>query len=218
MLSRDRRPAHGGRRRIAVNRTRMMRGARLFLSGIDEPDLKRDLRRTPARVADAWSREILSGYGIDPLRILSTGSPTREQGMVVVHGIRFVSVCVHHLLPFYGSADVAYIPQRRLVGLSKIARVVDALAHRLQLQERLTRQITEAIAAALEPRGVACRMEAEHFCMTIRGTRKRSARVVTIAWRGRFERSAALRSEFLRLSGPVPGAAARRRRGASAGA
>ncbi|HET6279205.1 MAG TPA: GTP cyclohydrolase I [Candidatus Polarisedimenticolia bacterium] len=217
-MSRDRRPASGGRRRAALNRNRMLRGARLFLTGIDEPDLKRDLRRTPARVADAWSRDILSGYGLDPLRILATGSPTRERDMVVVHGIRFVSVCVHHLLPFYGSADVAYLPQRRLVGLSKIARVVDALAHRLQLQERLTRQITESIAAALQPRGVACRMEAEHLCMTIRGTRKRSARVVTTAWRGRFARSAALRSEFLRLSGSVAGAAARRRRGASAGA
>jgi GTP cyclohydrolase I len=189
----------------------MMRGARLFLTGIDEPDLKSDLRRTPARVADAWSREILSGYGIDPLRILATGSPTRERGMVVVHGIRFVSICVHHLLPFYGTADVAYLPDRRLVGLSKIARVVDALAHRLQLQERLTRQVTETIAEALEPRGVACRMEAEHLCMTIRGTRKRSARVVTTAWSGRFEQSAALRSEFLRLRAPAARGVARRR-------
>lgn len=214
-MPRDRHSARGGRRRSTLNRDRMMRGVRLFLTGIDEPDLKRDLRRTPARVADAWSREILSGYGIDPVRILATGSQTRERGMVVVHGIRFVSVCVHHLLPFYGTADVAYLPDRRLVGLSKIARVVDALAHRLQLQERLTRQITETIAEALEPHGVACRMEAEHLCMTIRGTRKRSARIATTSWRGLFEERAALRSEFLRLSGPATRGASRRRRAAS---
>jgi GTP cyclohydrolase I len=132
--------------------------------------------------------------------------------MVVVHGIRFASICVHHLLPFYGTADVAYLPNRRLVGLSKIARAVDALAHRLQLQERLTRQITETIGDALDPRGVACRMEAEHLCMTIRGTRKRSARVVTTAWRGRFEESASLRLEFLRSRGSAEGGATHRRR------
>lgn len=210
-MPRDRQPARRSRRRGAANRARLLRGARLFLTGIDEPDLKRDLRRTPARVADAWSREILSGYAIDPLAILSTGSSAREKGMVVVHGIRFVSICVHHLLPFYGSAAVAYLPERRLVGLSKIARVVDALAHRLQLQERLTRQITETIAEALDPVGVACRMEAEHLCMTIRGTRKRSARVVTTAWHGRFEKSASLRAEFLRLRDPATVGGTRRR-------
>ena len=211
-MPRDQPSTRGARRRTAPNRAQLLRGARMFLAGIDEPDLKRDLRRTPARVADAWSREILSGYGLDPVRILSAGSPTRERGMVVVHGILFASVCVHHLLPFYGTADVAYLPNRRLVGLSKIARAVDALAHRLQLQERLTRQITETIGDALDPLGVACRMEAEHLCMTIRGTRKRSARVVTTAWRGRFEESAALRLEFLRSRGSAEGGATHRRR------
>jgi GTP cyclohydrolase I len=198
-MPRVRSARRGGLRRAAPDRSRILRAARLFLAAVDEPDLRRDLRRTPARVAEAWSRDILSGYALDPARILATGAPARERGMVMVRDIRFVSVCVHHLLPFFGRADVAYLPDGRLVGLSKITRAVDALSRRLQLQERLTGQIADSLVAALGPAGAACRVEAEHLCMTIRGTRKRAARAVTVAWRGRFESSAALRAEFLRL-------------------
>jgi len=178
----------------------LQRGATIFLAGIREPGLAGDQRRTPARVADAWSREILGGYREDPDRILAAGIAARETGMVVVRDIPFVSVCVHHLLPFRGTAHVAYLPDGRLVGLSKISRAVDALARRLQLQERLTRQVVETVARALRPRGVACRMEAEHFCMTIRGARQRGSRVVTFAATGAFLHTPSLRSEFLRLS------------------
>jgi GTP cyclohydrolase I len=202
-----------GRGAAGPDRATLRRGAAIFLAGIGEPELAADRRRTPARVADAWSREILGGYREDPARILATGIPGHETGMVVVRDIPFVSVCVHHLLPFRGTAQVAYLPDRRLVGLSKISRAVDALARRLQLQERLTRQIVQAIERALRPRGVACRMEAEHLCMTIRGARQRGSRVVTFAAAGAFLRSAALRSEFLRLGGDGTPIAAGRRPG-----
>ncbi len=177
----------------------LLRGAGLFLRGIGETDLRRDTKRTPSRMADAWDREILAGYRAYPERILRATFRSREDGMVVVRDIPFVSVCAHHLLPFLGSAHVAYLPSGRLVGLSKIARLVDALSRRLQLQERLGRQIVEALDRALRPAGVACRMEAEHLCMTIRGARKRSTRVVTAAYAGAFRESPSLRAEFLRL-------------------
>ena len=192
------RRARGARPR--PDRARLLRAARLFLDGIGETDLARDRRATPARVADAWTREIVSGYALDPARILAKTFPAVDHGMVVVRDIPFSSVCVHHLLPFQGTASVAYLPGERLVGLSKIARTVDALARRLQLQERLTRQIVEALGAALRPRGVACTLEATHLCMTLRGARKGSARVVTFACDGAFRARPALRAEFLRLS------------------
>jgi GTP cyclohydrolase I len=178
----------------------LLRAARLFLAATGEKELRRDMRRTPERVADAWAGEILAGYRKDPLRILATGFASKDRGMVVVRDIAFVSICVHHLLPFHGTAYVAYLPNGRIVGLSKVARLVDALASRLQLQERLTHQVTRALTEALHPVGAACRIEAEHLCMTIRGARKRGARVVTTSYTGAFESRPALRSEFLRLS------------------
>ncbi len=209
-----------GRRAAAPgpDRGRLLRAARLFLEGIGETELGGDTRRTPARVADAWSGEIVSGYRADPERILTTTFPAREHDMVVVRDLPFVSVCVHHLLPFHGTAHVAYLPDGRLVGLSKIARAVDALSRRLQLQERLTRQVVEALDRALRPLGAACRMEAEHLCMTIRGARKRGTRVVTSSYSGAFARSPALRAEFLQLSGAARQQSSRGRRGRRVGA
>jgi GTP cyclohydrolase IA len=197
------------------DRARLRRGARLFVAGIGESDLARDLRRTPDRVADAWNDEILSGYRADAGRILATTFRAADDGMVVVRDIPFVSVCVHHLLPFHGMAHVAYLPDGRLVGLSKIARAVDALSRRLQLQERLTRQIVDALTRALRPRGAACRVEAEHLCMTIRGARKRGTRVVTSAYSGVFLGRPVLRAEFLQLSGAAPRVPRRRRQRAA---
>ncbi|MFQ5877735.1 MAG: GTP cyclohydrolase I FolE [Acidobacteriota bacterium] len=196
------------------DRRTLRRAARLFLDAIGESGLRREMRRTPERVADAWTEEILSGYRDDPARILGGAFSAPEEGMVVVADIPFVSVCVHHLLPFHGRAHVAYLPDGRLVGLSKIARAVDVLARRLQIQERLTRQVVDALESALAPAGVACRLEAEHLCMTARGARARGAAVVTAAYGGAFARSAALRAEFLRLCGAAGPAARLRRRGA----
>src|SRR5262249_31531078 len=193
--ARARRPATG------PDRSLLARAVRLFVSGTGEKALARDLARTPERVAKAWSGEILSGYRADPESILRVGNRSGERGMVLLRGVPFVSICVHHLLPFHGTADVAYLPDGRLAGLSKIARVVDALSRRLQLQERLSRQIGEALQRALRPRGVAVRMEAEHLCMTIRGARKRGTRIVTSAYTGAFVVRSSLRSEFLRLAG-----------------
>ena len=188
------RPARPDRRRLRA-------AARLFLAAIGEKDLRRDQARTPERVAEAWADEILSGYAVDPRRVLGRGFPARDRDLVVVRDIPFTSICVHHLLPFAGTAHVGYLPGARIAGLSKIARVVDALSRRLQLQERLTRQVTTTVMEGLAPLGVACRMEAEHLCMTVRGARKKGARVVTTAYEGAFKARPALRAEFLRLSG-----------------
>jgi GTP cyclohydrolase IA len=203
----------GPRRRAAIrrraprprgpDRVKLLRAARLFVEAIGENGLRRDLVKTPARVADAWSREILSGYASDPARVLARTIRSRETGMVVVRDLPFVSVCVHHLLPFVGTVQVAYLPAGRLAGLSKIARVVDARSRRLQLQERLTRQVVDDLQYALRPIGVACRIEAEHLCMTIRGARKLGSRVVTSAYSGAFLRRPPLRMEFLRHCLPV---------------
>ncbi len=192
------------RRRAAArpDERKLRAAARRFLAAIGEPGLRRDQKRTPERVAHAWAREILSGYAADPARILRAGFASKDRGLVVVRDIPFVSVCVHHLLPFHGVAHVGYLPGGRIVGLSKIARLVDALSRRLQLQERLTRQVTDHLDAALAARGSACRIEAEHLCMSVRGARKRGASVVTTAWSGVFAGGPALRSEFLRLTAP----------------
>jgi GTP cyclohydrolase I len=195
--SATRRPARPDRRRLRV-------AARRFLEAIGERDLRRDQARTPERVAEAWASEILSGYAVDARRLLGRGFPARDRDLVVVRDIPFVSVCVHHLLPFSGTAHVGYLPAERLAGLSKITRVVDALSRRLQLQERLTRQVATTVMEGLAPLGVACRMEAEHLCMTIRGARKRGTRVVTTAYEGAFRARPALRAEFLRLSATAP--------------
>jgi GTP cyclohydrolase IA len=199
-----------GRRPPGPDRARILRAARLLLEGIGETGLKSDQRATPRRVAETWTAEIVSGYRADPARILGKTLPARSHDMVVVRDIPFTSVCVHHLLPFQGTAHVAYVPKDRLVGLSKITRTVDALARRLQLQERLTRQVVDALVRALRPLGAACTMDAEHLCMTLRGARTRGARVVTFAGSGMFRTSPGLRAEFLRLAGR--GAPARGRR------
>ena len=192
------------------DRRRLRAAAARFLDAIGERDLRNDQKRTPERVAEAWADEIVSGYAVDPRRVLGAGFPARDRDLVIVRDIPFVSICVHHLLPFIGTAHVGYLPGRRIAGLSKIARVVDALSRRLQLQERLTRQVTSVVMEGLEPLGVACRMEAEHLCMTVRGAHKRGARVVTTAYEGAFRARPALRAEFLRLSASAPrGAAAR---------
>jgi GTP cyclohydrolase I len=190
--------------RRGPDRIALRRAAALFLRATGENEMRSDMRRTPRRVADAWANDLLSGYAADPEGLLKSTFPSKDRDLVVLRDLHFVSVCVHHLLPFHGTAHVAYLPQGRLVGLSKIAQLVDALSRRLQLQERLTRQVTSAIQTALRPAGAACRMEAEHFCMTARDARRRGVRVVTSAYSGVFETRPSLRAEFLRLSG-APG-------------
>ncbi len=153
------------------------------------------LRETPRRVAQAYA-ELLS-----PTPFNATTFPNDEgyDELVIVRNIPFQSLCAHHLLPFHGTAHVAYLPGERIIGLSKLGRVVDLFAHDLQVQERLTTQVADWIEARLEPRGVGVIVEAEHFCMSLRGVQKPGARTVTSALRGLVKEDPRTRQEFLSL-------------------
>jgi GTP cyclohydrolase I len=174
---------------------------RSFLAGLGLDPAAHELARTPERVARAWSREIVSGYATDPAEVLTFAEVEPGHGPVLVRGVSFSSVCMHHLLPFFGAAHVAYLPRRRLAGLSKIGRVVDAHARRLQTQEELTRSIVSTLQQKLEPFGVAAVLEAEHTCMTLRGVRKESSRMLTIATSGLYDEDPAERGQILQLLG-----------------
>jgi GTP cyclohydrolase I len=152
------------------------------------------------RVAKAW-QEITSGYDQDPGSMVRSALFEAEgQEMIIVNDIDFYSVCEHHMLPFFGKAHVAYIPDGNIVGLSKIPRVVDVFARRLQVQERLTDDIVECINQTLKPRGVAVVIEAAHMCMMMRGVQKQNSVTTTSGFRGQFEKSET-RNEFLKLIG-----------------
>ena len=185
----------------------MERGVRLFLEGLGERFDGDDLEATPERVARAWIDDLVSGYTVDPEEILTWGEAPPGTGLVAVRDIDVASVCVHHLLPFVGHAHVAYLPARRLAGLSKIGRVVEAHARRLQIQERLTSEILGTLTSVLRPRGALVLVEAEHTCMTLRGARKQGSRLTTLAASGLYERDAGARREVLDLlvSRPIAG-------------
>src|SRR5262249_22728267 len=169
------------------------------LGALGEPVTREpDVARTPERVAEAWANELLSGYAQEPAGLVTWEPVEGEQGLVVVQDIDFQSVCVHHLLPFTGKASIAYLPAARQAGLSKLARLVDCLSRRLQLQERLTAQILDAVVRTLAPRGAACLIQAEHQCMSCRGVRRPNARVVTVLAHGACAEEP-LRSETMRL-------------------
>ena len=161
-------------------------------------DVSRDgLWKTPERVARVYD-EILIGYTLDPVSLLNEALFDVEYNqMVVVSHIEFYSVCEHHLLPILGEAHVAYVPDKRVVGLSKIPRVVEAFARRLQVQERMTRQIAELIDELVEPQGVGVVVEGLHLCVAMRGAQKANARMRTTALLGSFETDARARAEFL---------------------
>jgi GTP cyclohydrolase I len=180
----------------------MERGIRLFLEGLGEAVSSRDLRQTPRLVAKAFDEELLSGYASGTLPRLSPLAEAPPDAMVVVRGIRFVSVCRHHLLPFQGVASVAYLPGRKLAGFSSVARLVEALARRLQIQEELSEQILDSMEKALAPRGCACLLEATHQCMTCRGANQSSSRVATLRLRGLFEKNGGRRREVVALLHP----------------
>ena len=162
----------------------------------DDP-LREGLVETPQRVARAFE-EFFAGYAVDPVDLLERTFEEVDgyDEMVVLHGIRFVSHCEHHLAPIVGSANVGYLPDRRVVGISKLARVVDAYSRRLQIQEKLTAQIANTIQETLQPFGVAVIIEAEHHCMTTRGVQKPGARMVTSRMLGAFREDVQLRREF----------------------
>jgi GTP cyclohydrolase IA len=173
-------------------------GVRLILEGIGEDADRAGLRETPARVARMY-REVFAGIGRDASQLVTVVEGADHDEMIMVRDIPLFSVCEHHLIPFSGKAHVAYIPNKaqQITGLSKIARVVDLLSKRPQVQERLTTQIAEALDTALEPRGVFVVIEAEHFCMTMRGIKKPGALTVTSTVRGLFRSDARTRQEAM---------------------
>jgi len=178
--------------------------AGLVRSALDElgedPD-REGLLRTPERVAKSW-RFLVSGYELDVEDVIN-GAIFEEsyEEMVVVKDVELYSLCEHHLLPFYGKAHVAYLPCGRILGLSKIPRVVDVFARRLQVQERLTTQIADALHEVLRPHGVAVVIDAVHLCMMMRGVQKQNSSAVTSALTGVFRTDEKCRSEFLELIG-----------------
>jgi len=172
-----------------------------ILEAIGDNPKRKDLLETPRRVAQMYE-EIFAGIKQDPQAELEVILDQKHHEIVLLKDIPLYSVCEHHLLPFIGKAHIAYIPKRgRVTGLSKLARVVDILSRRLQVQERLTTQIAEIIMSKLKPLGVMVVIEAEHLCMSMRGVRKPGARTVTSAVRGIFKENEKTRSEALALIG-----------------
>ncbi len=171
---------------------------RLLLRLIGEDPSREGLKRTPLRVKRSL-QYLTSGYKQNPARILSRTFTVKHDEMVIIKDIDFFSLCEHHLVPFFGKCHVAYMPDKRIIGLSKIPRLVDAFSRRLQVQERLTTQIAEALDEYLKPLGVACVMEASHLCMMMRGVQKQNTRAITSSMLGIFRTSDKTRMEFLNL-------------------
>lgn len=184
--------------RHSIDRERIRRAVREIIEAINEDPDREGLRDTPRRIADMYA-EIFSGIECDPTQVLTVTFEENHQEMVILRDIPFYSMCEHHFLPFHGVAHVGYIPRGRILGISKIARLVEILARRPQLQERLTGQVADALMGAVQPQGVAVVVEAEHLCMTMRGIKKPGSTVVTSATRGIFRDRAATRSEFMSL-------------------
>ncbi|HEY7419874.1 MAG TPA: GTP cyclohydrolase I FolE [Ktedonobacteraceae bacterium] len=171
-----------------------------LLADIGEDPRREGLLDTPERVLESY-RELTSGYKVDPLSVFTTFEAEGYDQIVLVKDVPLTSLCEHHLLPFIGVAHVGYIPRHRIAGLSKFKRLVDIYARRLQVQERLTRQVLDTIVEVLEPRGAMVVVEAEHTCMTIRGVQAPGSRTVTSAVAGDFLNEAEARAEFLSLVG-----------------
>src|SRR5678809_939757 len=181
-----------------VDIPRIEKAVREILFAVGEDPDREGLLKTPNRVARAYG-ELMAGLADDPRRHLKTVFHERYDEVVLLRDIEFHSLCEHHLLPFTGRAHVAYLPDGKVVGLSKLARLVEGYARRPQVQERLTTQIADALMEELSPAGAACVVEAVHTCMTIRGAKKHGSTMVTSALRGIFKENAASRSEILSL-------------------
>lgn len=171
-----------------------------FLEGLGVEADPNVTERTAARVAKAWAEDLVSGYSLDPADILADTWVEEGSEIIVVKGIDFTSICRDHLLPFRGRASVAYLPNGKVVGLSKIADLVECLSRRLQIQESLTEAIAEAVMEHLDPLGAACQITAKHCCVSARGPRKTGAEVTTLSLKGAFSTDTAYRDKFLQLA------------------
>ncbi len=183
-----------------IDQEKVKEAVRLLLKGIGEDTGREGLIETPDRIARMYG-EICGGMEMDVKEILSKTFVTEKTEMVLEKDIVFYSMCEHHMLPFFGKVHIAYIPDGRIVGLSKLARCVEVYAKRLQLQERMTEQIAEAVMEHLSPKGVMVLTEAEHMCMTMRGIKKPGSKTVTYAVKGAFREDARLQESFFRLLG-----------------
>ena len=181
-----------------IDHEKVKEGVRLLLEGIGEDVTREGLVETPDRIARMYE-EIYGGMEEDASEHLKKRFRVDNDAMVLEKDITFYSTCEHHLLPFYGKAHIAYIPNGEVVGLSKLARTVEVFARRLQLQEQLTGQIADALEKELNPKGVMVMIEAEHMCMTMRGIKKPGSQTVTIVKRGIFENNQELEDTFFRM-------------------
>lgn len=190
-----------------VSRTEALEAVTTLLRWIGEDPSREGLRDTPRRVVDAY-KEYCCGYDKDPMAVLGTTFQDVESydEIVLLRGVRFESLCEHHMAPIIGRVDLGYLPSKRVVGISKMVRVVEIFAKRLQVQERLTSQISKCLEAALKPRGVAVVVEAVHHCMTTRGVHKPNVSMITSSMTGVFRDNAETRREFLELIGRSPSA------------
>lgn len=181
-----------------IDEEKVKEGVKLILEGIGEDITREGLVETPDRIARMYG-EIYGGMDEDASVHLSKVFHVKNNEMVIEKDITFYSTCEHHLLPFYGKAHIAYIPDGTVVGLSKLARTVEVFAKRLQLQEQLTAQIADAIETHLKPKGVMVMIEAEHMCMTMRGIKKPGSKTVTTVMRGEFENNMDLKNTFFQM-------------------
>ena len=183
-----------------IDQDKIKQAISLIIEAIGEDPTREGLLRTPERVAEMYA-DLFSGLHEDPASVLTVGFEEGHREMVIIKDIPFHSMCEHHLLPFFGMAHVGYIPAKdgRVVGVSKLARVVDIISRRPQLQERMTSQIADAIVRSLQPDGVAVILQAEHLCMTMRGVKKPGSNIITSATRGLFRTKVATRAEFMSL-------------------
>jgi GTP cyclohydrolase I len=190
--------AQPSRPQTPVDHPRIERAVREILAAVGEDPDREGLQETPSRVARMYA-ELFSGLHLQPGRHLKKTFAEQYDELVLVRDITFNSMCEHHLLPFIGTAHVGYLPRGKVVGLSKLARVVEEVSHRPQVQERMTHQIADLLQQELDPKGVIVLLEASHSCMTIRGIRKPGSLTVTNAVRGLFKSNAASRAEVLNL-------------------
>ena len=183
-----------------MDHAKIEQGVRLILEGIGEDAAREGLQQTPARVGRMYE-EILSGMQEDPMSHFAATFNEGHQEMVIVHDIPVYSICEHHLVPFFGFAHIAYLPNESgvICGISKLARLVDCYARRLQVQERLTSQVADTLVEAMNPQGVLVVLECEHMCMSMRGVKKPGAKTTTSAVRGVFRSSDRTRAEALSL-------------------